>query len=424
MVAPQLRDRVGIFSSGHDRKEVADITIGSRQSVALGLKKFSKINLIVIDEAHLMSDDGQFDHIISYFLALNPRLRVLGITGTPYRLKGGFIYGEGKRFPKLAHRTGMKEMIEAGFLSPFKYKMKVDQKMKDDLEKIALVSGEYNQGSLGETMQDSIHMNSVRIAIEEHAQDRKHIIAFATNIKHAEALAFVLKCKCVHSQMHKDDVRKNIDDFKNGVSRILVNVGILSIGFDAPITDCAVLARPTMSPAMYTQMIGRALRISEGKKDALILDLVGNYSKHGSPMDPYVKEAKKKEPEPNVCPECFDVVPPELSICPECGYNLKEIVEAREKKEKKLEQERILMEEIDVKKSLVVKKWAKDPHITGKGNYGILFCIKVRGKSKPLFKFAGHNSKWMDGVVDNFNKIEVGEYYEIQENSYGGWITV
>jgi DNA repair protein RadD len=423
--APHLADRVGIFNAGLARKEVADITIGSRQSVARGLKFFGKINLIIIDEVHLMSDDGEFDRIIEYFLKLNPRLRVLGITGTPYRLKTGLIYGAGKRFPSLAHKTGMEEMIEAGYLSKFRYKLRVDPRLKEELDNLNLVGGEYNQGELSETMQDGMHMNSVKIAIEEHARDRKSIIVFATSIDHAERLAFVLGGKAVHSKMRRDDIRDRIDLFKSGDLRVLVNVGVLAIGFDAPNVDCAVLARPTLSPAMYVQMIGRALRISPEKRDALILDLVGNYHKHGSPMNPIVSEARKKsEQEPDVCPSCFEIVPLGEKVCPECDFDMTSLIEERKRKERKLEEERLKLEEIDVKKSLVTKKWTKDDHITMKGNEGVLFCIKIKGRSKPLFKFSGKNSSWLPKIIENFNKIQVGQMYEVESTGYGDWLKI
>jgi len=259
-VAPHLAHKVGIYHAGSNRKEVADITIGSRQSVARGLSNFDSMNLIIIDEVHLLSDEGEYDAIIDHFLSLNPRLRVLGVTGTPFRLKTGMIYGQGKRFSEPCHRTTMKDMIDVGYLSPFRYKMKVDSQLLDELEQVKVVGGEYNNGQLGDVVSEPIHMKSVLRAIEEYGSDRKHIIVFATNIAHAESLSSVLGYKCVHSQLDKHEIRKRIDDFKEGRERILVNVNVLSIGFDAPLIDCIVLARPTLSPAVYVQQIGRSLR--------------------------------------------------------------------------------------------------------------------------------------------------------------------
>ena len=86
-------------------------------------------------------------------------------------------------------------------------------------------------------------------------------MVFAVTIEHAEALAEFLGCEAVHSKLDKDTWRDRVDRFKSGVARILVNVTQLSIGFDAPRIDCIVLARPTMSPALFVQMIGRSLRV-------------------------------------------------------------------------------------------------------------------------------------------------------------------
>lgn len=423
-VAPHLETKTAIFAAGLAQKDLAEITIASRQTMARNLNLFlDKISLVIIDEVHLLNEDGEFDKIIDHLLKINPRLKVLGVTGTPFRLKTGYIYGDGKRFSEPCYQVGMKEMTDAGFLAPLRYKMVVSDDLKKDLGGLDMVGGEYNQKQLGETMSEKMHMGSVKFAIAEHAMDRKSIIVFAVNIAHGEALAEMLGAKCIHSKMKKDEWRKAVDDFKEGKARILVNINQASIGFDSPIIDCVVLARPTKSPAIFIQSVGRSCRISEGKQDALILDLVGNHEEHGSPYDPIVKVAgsKSKQPEFNVCPECFELVEPDIEVCPECGALMKEQIEKRKAK-KRIEQKRLEMREIELSSYKVVRKWAKANHMTKKGNIGTFYCIKIHGREKPLFRFESENAK-EKRVKKLFDEVVVGERYLLKSDSYGEWIT-
>lgn len=424
-VAPHLSGKTSIFAAGLESKVVSDITIASRQTMARNLDFFDeghKVSLVIIDEVHLLSEDGEFDKIINHLKTINPRLKVLGVTGTPYRLGMGYIFGDGKRFDKPCYQDNMKDMTDQGYLTPLRYKMVVSDKLKSDLNNIKIVAGEYNQAQLANTMSDRVHLGSVKHAIETYAQDRKSIIVFATNIRHGEMLGELLGAKCVHSKMPKPEWRQSVDDFKSGKSRILVNIGQLSIGFDAPNADCAVLARPTKSPAIFTQQCGRVGRLFDGKADALILDLVGNYTEHGSPYNPIVNEPgqkKDRDPQYNVCPECMELVEPDVLVCPECGASMKEQVERREKR---MEQRRLELVEVELNKHLVLNKWVKKGHKTKRGNRGDLYCIKIKGLEKPLFRFQSYQAK-EDRVKKLFEEVKIGERYELQEDSFGEWIS-
>lgn len=421
LVAPELENKTAIFSSSLAQKDVADITIGSRQSVARGLEDFNeKVSLIIIDECHLMGEDGEWDRIIDHFKALNPKLRVLGLTGTCFRLGEGYIYGEGKRWSEPCYKVGMDDMIKLGCLTKFRYKVKEIT----DLKGISRANGDYAVGEQGEVLSAVEHMDSVRLAIEDYAKNRKSIIVFASSIDHSERLAEHLGCKCVHSRMGKEERRRNIDEFKEGKTRILVNPVMLTIGFDAPRIDCVVMARKTLSPALYVQSIGRALRLFEGKQDALVLDLVGNYFDHGDPCNPIIKEGKEvveREPEMNICPECFELVHPLMAQCPSCWHDMFEVEMEREEKVKKIINERQKLVEIEDAKVILKKKWVKEDHRTRKGNLGRLFCLKVEGEEKPWFRFVSYTSK-QKGIAERFEKLEVGRRYAFEENSFGKWI--
>jgi DNA repair protein RadD len=421
LVAPNID--CGVWCGSLDRKENKQVTIGTRQSIVRALKRLDDVSLIIIDEVHVMGVNDDYSIIINHFLKRNPRLRVLGVTGTPFRLGDGYIYGDDKLFKNVAHQTTMDEMIERGYLSPYRYKMA----KAPDFSGIKKSGGEFNLGDLGDEMQKEFHMGSVKQVIDEHAENRKSVMIFAVTIEHAESLADFLGCNAVHSKLNDDLWRERVDRFKSGEDRMIVNVSQLSIGFDAPDIDCVILARPTMSAALYTQMIGRGLRLGD-KEDCLILDLVGNYLRHGLPSNPKVRTKKEREPsssgegEPSVCPNCFEVTSAE--ICPACGEEIVKVVTVEE----------VEMKEVETREKFKLERlWAKPNHTTRMGNTGTLFCAKIHGIEKPVFKFCGHGTKseqfelyrlhgWQ--LVANNVRRQMGpeDGYFIESTRYGDWI--
>jgi len=430
---------IGTYCDAADsKKECGDITIGSRQSVCSGIGKgfFAdiKFNLIIIDEVHEMEEygkNGQYSKIIDFFMAKNPRLRVLGVTGTPFKTKSGLIYGpKDKFFPELNFKVGMREMINKGYLCNYVHKV-VDMGVDDSLEEIKINSkGDFQEGELSDVMSEEIHMESVMKVINEHAEGRKKIMVFAVNIAHAEKLAEKMGVECIHSNLNKDKWRRVVDNFKFGDTRIIINVTQLSIGFDCPEVDCIVMARPTLSPALYVQVSGRGLRLSDGKKDCLILDIVNNYTRHGSICDPKVRKGKKeklteeekKEKAADICSECLNVVESGETICPYCGAEMevrKEIIELKE---------RLRMIEVDeaekeaAKYNIVVKAWIKEGIVTRRGSHGIWGCVKLKNREKPLFRFAGTGTNKECTLRENISMLENGSKVKLIQTSYGEWI--
>ena len=416
-VAPELS--CGVVMG--NQKKVCDVTVGTRQTVGKNLDLFEKINLIIIDEVHLYGP--QYQKIVDHFLEKNPRLRVVGVTGTPFNLKEGWIYGDKKIWPDPFHASTMDQMIDMGYLSPYRYKMA--ESLDDELQGIKKTAGEFNEGDLGEMMQEEHHMGTVKHAIEAYAYDRKRIMVFAVTIEHAEKLADFLGCFAVHSKLKKDDWREKVDRFKSGDERILVNVSQLSIGFDCPEVDCVVVARPTMSPALHVQIFGRGMRISEGKKDCLFLDLVGNYLRHGLPSNPKVRNPKEKQDDresedakSKVCPECFEVVEGEETVCPHCGAELtvkKDIINR---------DEAIKMMEIERENNAhrFIKWWEKDA-ISNSGYHGVRFCLSVTNREKPVFKFVTNGAAKQEKVRIRLREFNHGDIVNIIDTAYGPWVS-
>lgn len=406
----------GVWCGKLGRKENRQVTIGSRQSIVRALDKLDDVSLIIIDEVHVWGTGGDYSMIIDHFMSRNKKLRVLGVTGTPYRLGEGYIYGDKKTFPDFVHETTVDEMVEMGYLSPYRYKLA----KTPDFSSVKKNAGEYHLGELTEELVRKEHMGSVSQVIEQFASDRKSIMVFAVTIEHAEALADHLGVFAVHSKLKKSEYRQRVDDFKSGKDRIIVNVSQLSIGFDHPDVDCIVLARPTMSTALFVQMCGRSWRLADGKEDSLIIDLVGNYKRHGLPSDPKVKKEKeerdapkgKGETEGSVCPKCFEVTT--AKVCPSCGNRMEEVIQIDE----------VTVEDVDMSKEKVTinKLWVKENHTTQKGNTGPLFCIKTIEREVPLFHFVSNSAFSCTSKRAKFHNLSVGQKVEIVSGGGGDWV--
>jgi DNA repair protein RadD len=152
---------------------------------------------------------------------------------------------------------------------------------------------------------------------------------FAVGIDHAERLAEAFRedgktAEAVHSDMDKDRRREALRMFDRGELQVLVSVGILTEGWDSPRVDCVVMCRPTMSPSLFVQMIGRGTRLCEGKDDLLILDLAENFMRHGDPSNPRVvvnKEPSSGTPPYKICPRCLHLVAMPVMVCPCCCWS-------------------------------------------------------------------------------------------------------
>ena len=415
-----MERRSRLLCAGLGSKEVGQITVGTKQTISRCLEKLNKVNLLVIDECHYMADGDEYHKIINH--CSHNRLRILGLTATPYRLNEGWIYGDGKFWSDFTHMTSLDEMIGLGFLSKYRYKMA--ESMDEELEKVKKIGGEFSESELSGIMVEERHLGSIEHAITEHAEGRKKIIIFAVSIEHADAIAERLNCDVLHSKIHEDEWRLRMDNFKNGPNRFIVNVQQMTVGVNIPEVDCLIIARPTMSTSLHCQIAGRALRICEGKKDALIIDMVGNYLRHGLPSNPKVRKPKdkqdkkeKKEKGQNVCPECFEIVEGTETICPNCGALL-----AAKQEQKEINEKVKLMEIEEEKKRHRVERFGEKNTITKQGNEGIRFWIKVTGRDLPLFKFCGNGTNKIERTRERLNRLRVGEAVNIVNTAYGDWV--
>jgi len=189
-------------------------------------------------------------------------------------------------------------------------------------------AGEYVASEVEDLMdEDNLVLSACR-EIVTRAADRKSVLIFASGVRHAQHVARVLgerhgvECGFVCGDtlpFERDDTLRR---FRSGALRYLVNVNVLTTGFDAPNIDCVALLRPTLSPGLYYQMVGRGFRLHPGKADCLVLDFGGNVLRHGPVDQLRVDDAARGEGEAPVkeCPTCHEIVAAGYAICPACGH--------------------------------------------------------------------------------------------------------
>ena len=334
-VWPEGADMAGYACAGAGGVEVDKrIVIGSIQTLDRRQVR-EPFDLIIIDEVHLlpgMDKDTRYRRLLARTLELSPDLRILGVTATPYRLNHGFIYGsecrkpEANLFAALDYAADMNRLIEGGHLSPWRAKQPVD--IGKQLKRVKIKRGDYSESQLTEILTRDRHMRSVAEAYQLYGEGRRHCLVFAVTIEHAERLTAFFKetgraAAVIHSKMDKEGQSEALRLFETGSVNFLVNVAMLTEGWDCPQVDLIIMCRPTKSAALFVQMFGRGLRLCEGKDDLLVLDMVNNFREHGDPASPLVKWKKRKaaeEPPMKSCPECKELVHLSVMTCPACGH--------------------------------------------------------------------------------------------------------
>jgi DNA repair protein RadD len=313
----------GIFSAGLKRKESQhQVTFASVQSVAANLDQFrDEYSLVIIDECHRVSGEetSQYQQIIELLKQQNDSLKVLGLTATPYRLAMGWIYRyhyrgfvrseDDKPFQHCIYELPLSYMINRGYLTrPELVNAAVAQYDFSSLAQDRF--GEYAEKDVNQLL--SKHKRVTRAIIDqvvELAAERQGVMVFAATVEHAREITGYLpenQTALVTGATDQKDRDLLIQRFKQRQLKYLVNVSVLTTGFDAPHVDLIAILRPTQSVSLYQQMVGRGLRLDDGKKDCLVMDYAGNQVNLHHP--------EVGEPKPNPDSEPVQV------FCPGCGF--------------------------------------------------------------------------------------------------------
>ena len=321
-------DYAGVHSAGLGKRETRkQIIFAGIQTAHRRADQFGSVDLLLIDEAHLVprSASTMYGKFISALRAINPDMRVAGLSATPYRLGSGRLdVGEGAMFDRIVYTYGIADGVRDGFLARLVSKA---TETGFDLTGVGKRGGEYIEGQLQAAV-DKAEVTSR--AIDEavaYGRDRRSWLAFCSGVDHAlhvrdEVRDRGFTCETVTGKTPAPERRRILEDFKAGRIRCVTNNSVLTTGFNAPGVDMIMALRPTASPGLYIQMAGRGTRIAPGKDNCLFLDFAGLIRTHG-PVDcvrPPVDRKGGGVAPVKECPGCRSLIHASIMECPDCGH--------------------------------------------------------------------------------------------------------
>lgn len=315
--------KCGIYCAGLNSKETEQLIIfASPHSICQDIRHKGKIsgkpfNVIVIDEVHNVSPhdpDSMYMRIINHYglMAQSEQYmyRIIGLTGTPYRGKSVSIVGESELFKEQICSISTSFLIKEGFLVKPSFGLITEE---FDFSKVKVNSfGKFNNQDLQDVVDRNKRLTSkiMREIVMVVSSGKSGAFIFASTIKHCyECLASLPAHESaiiigITPHLERERI---IRDARGGKIKYLVNVNCLTVGIDVPNFDVCAWLRPTESLILYTQGIGRVLRLSPGKTSSVVLDYAQNLDRHGDVDDPIINEAiqPKESDDPDYCIPCY-----------------------------------------------------------------------------------------------------------------------
>lgn len=331
--APSVK--CGVWCSGLDRWDYSfPVIVASIHTIYDKTRSIGRgFDAVIVDEAHLIPSEAT-----SMYRTLFANLRacrgksnipIIGFSATPYRCDTGYLHvGPDALFKRIAYDVPVSALVEDGTLSPLVTKTSKPV----DFSKIRVRNGDflvsdYTGNDSGEWRVDTA---AALLAAAQAADERKRWLVFCCTVKHAEACSEILvklglRATCLHNGLSTKVRKERLAAFSRKDIDVLVNVNILTTGFNAPDVDCIVLLRPTMSAGLYVQMLGRGMRKSDGKRDCLVLDFSGNIERHGPLTDIVPTEIRKLhndsgDRKTKVCLTCETELSAMAKQCFACGH--------------------------------------------------------------------------------------------------------
>lgn len=270
----------GVYAASLDRRDTKYMyTIAQIQSVHKRMFDLGAFDVVFVDECHLISDEdsSMYQRALDTLRTMNPDVRVVGLSATPFRMKEGLVYGPGKMFEACVEHVKMRELIETGYLTPLIGK-NADRKF--DASALHMRGGDFIAGELEDFMADQIKVSQAVGELVTQCSDRKRVLVFSSGNKHSRMIVDELtklgqSSALVNGEMGITERDTIIAASRSGEVKYLVNCAVLTTGYDDPAIDCVAILRPTRSPGLLLQMAGRGLRLSPGKSSCLILDYGG-----------------------------------------------------------------------------------------------------------------------------------------------------
>jgi DNA repair protein RadD len=366
----------GVYAASMNRRDKGKMyTIAQIQSVHKRMNEIGAFDVVFIDECHLWSgaDEGMFQTAVNFLRSHNDKVRIVGLSATPFRMKEGLVYGDGKMFESCVANIGMRELIDAGYLTPL-----IGKNMDVDLDTSGLHmrGGDFIASELEDFMADRIKVSKAVREIAGQTRDRRKSLVFSTGNKHSQMLVDELLSigetadwvSGTHSKQERADI---LARHRSGEIKHLVNCGVLTTGYDDPAIDAIAMVRPTRSPGLLLQCAGRGLRKAEGKDSCLFLDFGGCLA-HFGPLDLIEQNVKAKRSAKEAggaptktCPVCQNVVHAAVTFCA-CGYEWKRKLNHDER-----------ASDAQVMSGLVDQRVQRTSYSVNQGHNGNAPCLRV-----------------------------------------------
>lgn len=341
----------GVIASNfpEDRRHL--IQLGSIQTLARRLHKIKTPTLVIYDECHHIAA-GSWSKVHKAF----PNAFHIGLTATPERLDGK---GLKDYFQEIVRGPSVQWLISNGFLAPYKLYAPASV----NVSKMHMLGGDYRRDEVTSAV-DKPTITGDAIKHYKRLADGKRAVVFCASIEHSKHVVSQFQeagISAVHVDGETETEARDeaVKNFAEGKIRVLSNVELFGEGFDLPSLEVAILLRPTASLGLYLQQVGRSLRVSPGKTQAIILDHVGNVTRHGLPDEERewsleghaAGQGKKGEKQTTVriCGSCFAAQPSGNPVCQFCGFIF-------EKKPRKVEERDGELTEVDLDKLRIIKK--------------------------------------------------------------------
>ena len=312
---------VGVMQGYHPGTDAEQpVQVCSVQTLARRQKPAAAI--VLVDEAHLA-----FRSIHEWMAdSAWGNVPFIGLSATPW------TRGLGKHYDDLIVATTTADLIRDGFLAPFT----VFAPSEPDLSGVSTVAGDYHESQLAEAMDKVALVGDVVTTWQQRGENRPTLV-YGVNRAHAEHLQqrFVeagIRAEYMDAFTQRADRERVFDRFRSGDTKIICNVGVLTVGMDLDVR-CLIDARPTKSEMRFVQTIGRGLRAAEGKDKLVVLDHAGNTLRLGLVTDIHHEQLdageprksgagdkeQREKPLPRLCEDCAAVMPQSSKACPECG---------------------------------------------------------------------------------------------------------
>jgi DNA repair protein RadD len=336
---------VGIYSASLKQRDTQSrVLFAGIQSVYNKAWELGFFDMILVDEAHRINikAEGMYRQFLDEQTKINPKIVIGGLTATHYRTKGGLICDEAHEnriFNDVCYEVSIRELMDSGhlknrdkqqYLCPIISPSKSMQS-RVDLSGVSIRGGEYVQNEMENAfMVDDLIENTVN-EILSYVQDRNKVLIFTAGKRHCGTVYQTLLAKSctvgmVHSGFKHEENEQILKDFSDGRIKFLLNIDVLTEGYNDKSIDCIAVLRATQSVGLWVQIVGRGFRLHPSKDDCLILDFGGNIMRHG-PVDKIeVKRQKNGEgrtvytsPQKE-CPNCKSLIAIQALTCPDCGY--------------------------------------------------------------------------------------------------------